>query len=139
MFNLIITVLSIVLVAVLSVASVYFGGDIFGKQSAEAEVNRYVNEAKQIRQAIDVYRITENSGYPSSINELVSKNYLSSEPSANWSVSEGALQTDFSDSQVPPERICRNVNEAIGAGDTIPECSAMTSSSAYFCCNKTTP
>ena len=61
MFNLIVAVISIALIAAMAVASIYYGGDSFGKSSARAEVATLISQGQQISGAAALFRI-ENSG-----------------------------------------------------------------------------
>jgi hypothetical protein len=61
MFNLIIAVISIALIAAMAAASLYYGGDSFSASSARAEVATLINQGQQVSGASALFRI-ENSG-----------------------------------------------------------------------------
>ena len=78
MFSLIITVISIALVAALAISTLYFGGSAFGEGTTEAEVSTLINQGTQIDAARQLYRVKEGSD-AGDINDLVSE-YLASVP-----------------------------------------------------------
>ena len=59
MFQLIVAVISIALIAALAIASIFYGGDAFTKSSEKANVTTLVNQAQQIAGAAALYK-TEN-------------------------------------------------------------------------------
>lgn len=63
MFNLIVSVISIALLAALAIASVFYGGEAFTNSSEKANVTTIVNQAQQIAGAAALYR-TENGYNP---------------------------------------------------------------------------
>ena len=71
MFQLIVAVISIALVAALAIASIYYGGEAFQKSSLKANVTTLVNGGQQIAGAQALYK-TDHSGIPSTaISTLV--------------------------------------------------------------------
>lgn len=79
MFQLIVAVISIALVAALAIASIYYGGSAFNKSSLKANVTTLVNGGQQIAGAVALYR-TDNSIDPSDVATLVTYNYLQGAP-----------------------------------------------------------
>lgn len=59
MFQLIVAVISIALVAALAIASIFYGGDAFTKSSERANVTTLINQAQQIAGAAALYK-TDN-------------------------------------------------------------------------------
>ena len=78
MFSLIITIISIALVAALALATLYFGGDAFNQGSARAAAATVVNQASQISGANTLYYL-DNNEYATAMSELTPE-YLASEP-----------------------------------------------------------
>jgi hypothetical protein len=76
MFSLIITIISIALVAALALATLYYGGTTFNKGSASAQASQLLNEGQQLLGASEVFYANENR-WPESVQELVSLKYLS--------------------------------------------------------------
>lgn len=64
MFQLIVAVIAIALVAVLAIAAMYYGGDAFNSSSERALYAQYTNEGVQISSAIKVYEA--QTGVPTS-------------------------------------------------------------------------
>lgn len=78
MFQLIVAVISIALVAALAIASIFYGGEAFTKSSEKANVTALVNQAQQISGAYQLYK-TDTGGAPANIGAL-SPDYLASLP-----------------------------------------------------------
>jgi hypothetical protein len=74
MFNLIVAVISIALIAAMAVASIYYGGDSFGRSSARAEAATLINQAQQIAGAATLFRLDNSAS-----------NVASSEPACGFS------------------------------------------------------
>lgn len=62
MFSLIITIISIALVAALALATIYYGGTAFNKGSAAAVASQLINEGQQINGAVALYRADAAQG-----------------------------------------------------------------------------
>lgn len=86
MFSLIITIISIALVAALALATLYYGGTAFNKGSATAEASRLINEGQQVNGAVTMYNADFQSGATAvavtNLTGLVTATYLSSVPSS---------------------------------------------------------
>jgi hypothetical protein len=80
MFSLIITIISIALVAALAVATIYYGGSAFTKGSADAAASQLMNAAQQVNGAVVLYVNDHNGQKPASIADLVAGNYLTASP-----------------------------------------------------------
>ncbi len=102
MFSLIIVLISIVLVAALVVATVYYGGSLWSDGEAQARAATVVNQGEQIVGAAKLYAIEK--GHPvAQLSDLVAEGYLSSIPmppsglsvaSLNFSVISSAYAAD---------------------------------------------
>jgi hypothetical protein len=99
MFNLIITIISIALIVVTAVATLYYGGDNFNRGSAEAKAATLINQAQQIQGAATLFRASEG-GVPSDVTSLEG-GYLSSVPAitmgtgSEWKVVNGYVVAEF--------------------------------------------
>lgn len=86
MFQLIVAVISIALVAALAIASIFYGGDAFTRSSEKANVTTLVNQGQQIAGAAALYK-TDNGaiadGVVNSASLLVTDGYLSAAPLGN--------------------------------------------------------
>ena len=79
MFSLIITIISIALVAALAVATIYYGGSAFSNGSAKAEAATIVSNAQQVTGANTLYANDNSGTYATSIATLT-PTYLASAP-----------------------------------------------------------
>lgn len=89
MFQLIVAVISIALVAALAIASIYYGGAAFTKSSLRANVTTLVNAGQQIAGAVALYK-TDYSVAPTMAQLKDEGEYLSAEPGKAPFVSEDA-------------------------------------------------
>jgi hypothetical protein len=92
MFQLIVAVISIALVAALAIASIFYGGEAFTKSSEKANVTALVNQAQQISGAYQLFK-TDAGAAPATIAEL-SPSYLASLPTPP-KVATAAAAWDF--------------------------------------------
>ena len=122
MVNLIITLISIALIAAVAVAALYNGGDAFRQGSAKSSAAQLVNAGQQVSAANVLYANDNGGTYASSLSDLTDNGaYLSSEPRVpeNFSISDitdneieiGATETS--------DEICNAVNDQAGL-DSIP-------------------
>lgn len=81
MFSLIITLISIALVAALALASLYYGGPAFNKGAARAHASKILVQGYQLQGAAELYKADKGS-YPVSLADLVAEDYLKSIPVA---------------------------------------------------------
>lgn len=88
MFQLIVAVISIALVAALAIASIFYGGEAFTKSSEKANVTALVNQAQQISGAYQLYK-TDNGAAPADVSALTPA-YLASLPTPPKVVGETA-------------------------------------------------
>ena len=104
MFSLIITIISIALVALLALATIYYGGSALSNGSAAATAARFITEGQQINGAKAV--AVANNETPATIQDLVDDNYLSQLP-AGWTVASGYITRTVSDD------ICTEYNDKL--------------------------
>jgi hypothetical protein len=90
MFSLIITVISIALVAALALATLYYGGSAFNKGSAAAQSTQLLNESQQLLGAAELF-YADNHRWPESVSEMVSLKYLNFPVAINSGVVNNAL------------------------------------------------
>ena len=79
MFSLIITIISIALVAAIAVATLYYGGSTMSQGTVKAQAAQYVTEGQQIEGAVTLF-YSDNIRYPTDLNELVLDGYLNTIP-----------------------------------------------------------
>lgn len=123
MFSLIITIISIALVAALAVATIYYGGDAFNQGSSKAKASTVVNQAQQIVGANTLLRANTGS-YGSTVAELTAGGYLAAAPATeNLTWSEAALAADnelTGTGSALTDEVCAKVNEVAGRASTVP-------------------
>jgi hypothetical protein len=130
MFNLIAVVFSIVLVLVLGVAGLYYGGDAYSTKTQETDFAEIVNGASQIKAAMELFKV-RNGVYPGGvenqalgvsatdelIDRLVAQDYLSGVPRGVWTIENLTIQRGLEDASQ-----CRSVNRIAGMNvDLAPE------------------
>jgi hypothetical protein len=79
MFALIITIISIALVAALAIASVYYGGNAFTQGSAQAQASTIINQAQQIGAGVTLFENNNGGSAPASVSALT-PTYLQAVP-----------------------------------------------------------
>ncbi len=94
MFSLIVSIISIALVAVLAAASIYYGGDAFTKGSAKALASTVVTQAQQISSANTLYKNDKGGTTAPNVAALTAApgNYLASAPAMPSKVGAVALE-----------------------------------------------
>jgi type II secretory pathway pseudopilin PulG len=159
MFNLIVAVISIALIAAMALASIFYGGDGFSKSTARAEAATLIGQAQQIAGAAALFRI-DNSGsnvastQPScdsgtssdcAINRLSAGGYLQAIPSApsgvhyqdefftaSWAVADdgSAAFLILTAQEGVADSVCAEV-ELQGGGAKLPGFMANEAGNAY--------
>lgn len=128
MFALIITLVSIALVVVLVAATVFYGGDIFKSGGTKAGADQILNGGSQISAAVEAYK-AETSILPTTIDQLVSTNYMASPPIGTWSMADDyIITTGVVQSQ------CLETNRLVGITG-IPLCTDVTIKGVTACCS----
>lgn len=155
MFNLIVAVISIALIAVMAVASIYYGGESFAESSARAEAATIISQALQIDGAADLFKINNLgsmviSDQPScdngtlsdcALRRLVDQGYLSAAPNAptgvifpstSWSISDdgSAAFMIFTTDAGVAGKICEQI-EVQGGGVKLPGLMANVSGDSW--------
>lgn len=141
MFNLIVTIISIALVAVLAIASIYYGGSAFNKGADEATVARIINEGSQIKGAAQLYSLDNGGSAPADIDVLlVDKKYLNGKPAGNWNVSAQYAISPVGSTATPAEAAaalsqCNAINAKLGHDlPAPPACDAVAWQDKQVCC-----
>src|SRR3546814_5373062 len=81
MFQLIVAVISIALLAALAGASIFYGGAAFSGSTAKANVSSLVNQGQQIAGAAALFRTDNGGTTPTDLTtHLVANDYLQSVP-----------------------------------------------------------
>jgi hypothetical protein len=142
MFSLIITIISIALVAALAIATLYYGGSAFTEGNTRATASAIVNQAQQIGGAATLYSV-QNAMHPADVDALEGA-YLSSLPTppagttGPWALYTTTTAVDGIDGvrvvQLPTVAsadVCEAIN--VQAGATTPAAVANIGSLPYGC------
>lgn len=133
MFSMIITVISIALVAVLAIATIYYGASYMSDGTTKAQVARVLQEGNQIVGAFELYRVDNETMKPGTsddmVKELTDGSYLAKWPGAEWS-----LQSDFAVRGDLTDKMCLEVNKKFGI-EGIPSCDSAGITDKTFCCS----
>ena len=128
MFSLIITIISIALVAALAVATIYYGGESFKNNGVKAAAARVVNGGSQINGAVEAFKATTGT-VPSSLDDLVTSKFLSVIPAGVW-----AVQTDYVVATGLSVEQCTEANRQLNITVT-PSCTDPLASGISACCS----
>lgn len=124
MFQLIIAVVAIVLIAIMVIASLWWGGYIFADSKIRAEYAQYMNTAAQIEGAMQLYYNDKATPVPGTTSEerlqhLFSTKYLKEVPEGDWVVDVDTLYRPIDNKQY-----CADLNRVAGYDITEPEVAA---------------
>lgn len=95
MFSLIITLISIALVAALALATLYYGGESFRAGQAKAEAAKLRNQGQQLLAAAELFYV-QTGQWPDSIEQMVLSKHLSTAPVAQRVAIQDALAGQLS-------------------------------------------
>lgn len=129
MFSLIITIISIALVAVLAVATIYYGGATFTKSGNKAAATRILTAGAQINGAVEMYKGTRGE-VPATLDDLVSTNLLKSIPAGEWTTAN-----DYVVASGINELQCKEANLQLGIVGDVPACTDEAISGVTACCS----
>ena len=133
MFSLIISLISIALVAALSLATISYFSKSFDKAGTEAKTTRLINETQQIQAAITMYRTANQDALPTSLEQLTTNGeYLNSLPPGAWRSNLAYIQTAAVD---VGEDVCLSFNKKRNV-PFIPACADKAYQSMVICCDE---
>lgn len=114
MFNIIIAVIAIALIAILTIASMYHGGSAFNDNKIIADAARYRTEATQISSAITLFKSDGNEITDKFVlQDLVDKKYLNALP-AGWLPGSNKIIMPLDTSSDASEAVCITAIEQSG-------------------------
>jgi hypothetical protein len=136
MFQLIVAVISIALVAALAIASIYYGGEAFQKSSLKANVTTLVNGGQQIAGGQALYK-TDHSGISATdLDDLIldadGNQYLTAAPGVSGAAAgDWSLNTDGSVAVVAVNtagtlEICNEAAKQAGEAEYAADQAALT-------------
>lgn len=116
MFSLIITIISIALVAALALATLYYGGDAFNRGSAGATASRLINEGQQINGAVTLANADAAAGGTAvtDLAGLVTAGYLSQLPGMFAAQGTTTLAAGIVKVAAGSADVCTEVNKRAG-------------------------
>lgn len=133
MFSLIITIISVVLVGLLTVATIYYIGSTEDRVR-QAKVQKVLNENAQVSGALTIYR-QDKGAPPEELQDLVAEGYLTSALSQEFVAEEDYIVTG-----VDGREQCAVINKQIGIVDLatgeglVPSCTDPAYSGKSYCC-----
>src|SRR5690554_3687014 len=130
MFSFIVSVMSIIIVVVLVIATMYYGGtETLTEGQKEAQVAQALNEMGQIRSASLRYNATEGK-YPDTLSDLV-PDYMTALPPGWGDAAPPELASLLLESRKigGPEagrlQVCNSINERMGVPSPAPTCDSL--------------
>ncbi len=132
MFSLIIGIISVILVAILVLATIYYGGDALVAAGPKAQAARLTNEAEQLRLAIQMYVVDHNK-LPEKMADLTDNGrYLKNAPT-DWQDSSQFFTKSTYDVE---KDTCLQFNVSRGI-PFVPECTDEVYRNVTVCCRNT--
>ena len=139
MFSLIITIISIALVAALALATLYYGSDAFNRGSQDAQASKLLVQGQQITGALTLYQVdhgslpnTNDLSFLTQVSPVTGKVYLKTVPVAYLSpdLVQSAVAADIEWQMVPEKNtiytvqpldleVCRAVNKRVRNDDGV--------------------
>lgn len=145
MFSLIISIISIALVAALAAATVYFGGAAFNKGSAGADASTFINAGQQVAGAFtlaaaDGYTVTTVKGLNDGV-DTKGNVYLAQVPTYKGAAVTGfqAAKPAYIAVQVS-DQVCEEISKrALGSDVAFNKTAAAYNPTGLFGCQAVTP
>lgn len=114
MSNLILLIISILLIAIVAGATLFYGDERFTRSKIEAEASSYINESTQIQSAVVLYKSKGNTIDPSlTIGQLVSEGYLENLPNA-WAPGQNVFHRAMEGDDEKNQPVCYEANSMAG-------------------------
>ena len=134
MFSLIITIISIALVAALAVATIYYGGSAFTQGSAKANASALVGAAQQISGANTLY-FNDKGGNAATQTDLKNGGYLQAVPTApaNTTINAAISATGGVTGTVTTKAVCDAIVSSITGAVVSSAVSADDLTRQYNC------
>lgn len=144
MFQLILGVIALTVVAAITAATVFYGGDSFTDSASKAEYLKHKNASVQIEAALKIKQATTSDGISTAtVDSLVSDGILKSRPigeSVNWAISNGLILKELTDEEscmivnsgAPNgKKVCHVCGTIDDTNDNLPACNCTGSSASY--------
>lgn len=115
MFQLIVAVVAILLIAILAIAAYWYGGGVYDESKARAEYAQHMNSAAQIEGAMQLYYNDHARNVEGEdevlLQNLLAARYLKDIPQGEWRVRPDTLYRPIEVQQV---KHCALMNKAAG-------------------------
>jgi hypothetical protein len=148
MFSLIITIISIALVAALALATIYYGGSAFNRGSDSAKASQIINEGQQVNGAAQMALADIAAGSftapTGTVADLVTGNYLANLPAdfnSTTNTDATLAATTYVTATVTPG-VCSQINTKAGLATAptaptgvfgcVPGSTATANGSAFY-------
>lgn len=129
MFSLIIGVVTVAMVTVILLATMYYGGSAFYAAGPKAKASQLTTEAEQLRTAIQMF-LVDNGKLPSKLEDLTAEGkYLKNTPE-NW---KSTSQFFTNESYQVEKDTCLIFNQQRGV-PFVPECTDEVYRNVTVCC-----
>lgn len=144
MFSLIISIISIALVAALAAATVYFGGAAFNKGSAGADASTFINAGQQVAGAFtlasaDGYTVTTVSKLTGDATETKGEVYLAQIPSYKGDAVTGFVTGNANYVAIGvSEQVCEEVVKRAGGPNAVLATAAAFAPTGLYGCQAVT-
>lgn len=135
MFQIIVAVVAIALVAIMAIAMIWYGGSVFSSAGEKGRFDGYVQQGTQIQASIKLYNV-DTGGLPSGTSDaqfstLQTNNYLSSTPPGGWIIDNQVIYKPLTDNAQ-----CKRFNQYAGkdVSDTVQPTGATGNLASYEGC-----
>ncbi|MFC3163268.1 MULTISPECIES: hypothetical protein [Ciceribacter] len=137
MYNLVIGVIAGIILGVLSVAGVWYGGAVYERARLRSELVAVVGQQQQIAAALDLYetdggRVSSLGDDSAVLGGLVESGFLKSVPPGTWRVRRGGEQI-WNPLSIQTLEACAGVNGLVGLPEVCPPCDSETLSRYPAC------
>jgi type II secretory pathway pseudopilin PulG len=132
MFSLVLVIIGVLLVAVLAMATMFYGGSATTQSQSAAEAAQLLNQSSQITTASAAYTADHNGAKPSVLQDLVTGHYLSVIPEG-WMDPHNSNLQPLTSKAVLSANTCTLFNSKRNI-QGIPLCGSMNSLTTAVCC-----
>lgn len=132
MFSLIVTVISIALLALLAYVALYYMGDTDKAAWTNVSTATVLNSASQIQASVNLYENEHTGAAPTSFQDLIDGGYLKQIPKGDWAFGTNAIQSNII---VASADQCAAVNQKLYGDPTVPSCSTIDNTKVICCSN----
>jgi hypothetical protein len=114
MFSLLITIVSVALVAALAIATIFYGGEAYRNGKTRAVATSAITQGQQLLAAAELFRVHKGR-WPLNSQELIDANYLKSVPEPVPNIAGTAARAEWTQVQegAPAYWVLRNVSESV--------------------------